>query len=229
MTKDPQSPPAAAAQTTADTSQPADPTDRPQLYIVTPTAFDPTDFTPRLAAVLDATDIACVRLALASENEDDLTRAADALRTVCHARDVPLVLAGPPALALRLGLDGVHLADGTRGLRAARKDLGADAILGAYCGQSRHDGMTAGDIGADYVSFGPLAPHPILGETPASRDLFAWWSEMIEVPVVAEGAVSRDLVAEFAPVTDFFAIGAEIWRAEDPAAALLALTEPLRA
>lgn len=213
-----------APQTPAQPEQP----EQPQIYLVTPPAFDPADFADRLAGVLDGTDIACVRLALASQDADDLTRAADALRSVCHARDVPLVLAGPPAPALRLGLDGVHLADGPRSVRAARKELGADAILGAYCGQSRHDGMTAGEIGADYVSFGPLAPHPILGETAAPRELFSWWSEMIEVPVVAEGALTRDLVAEFAPVTDFFAVGAEIWRTEDPLAALLDLTAPLR-
>ena len=32
------------------------------------------------------------------------------------------------------GLFGVHLPDGTRNVRKARKDLGADAIVGAFCG-----------------------------------------------------------------------------------------------
>ena len=43
---------------------------------------------------------------------------------------------------------------------------------------------------------------------------------MIEVPVVAEGALDADLVAALAPKTDFFGIGAEIWAEDDPAAAL---------
>ena len=43
---------------------------------------------------------------------------------------------------------------------------------------------------------------------------------VFEVPVVAEGALDADLVAALAPVTDFFGIGDEIWRADDPAAAL---------
>ena len=50
----------------------------------------------------------------------------------------------------------------------------------------------------------------------AGHDLFEWWSEMIEVPVVAEGALTADLVASFGPVTDFFGIGEEIWRHDDP-------------
>jgi len=60
------------------------------------------------------------------------------------------------------------------------------------------------------------------------RDVFAWWSEMIELPVVAEGALDVELVARFAPVTDFFAIGAEIWREEDALAALRRLLAPIR-
>jgi hypothetical protein len=35
-------------------------------------------------------------------------------------------------------------------------------------------------------------------------------------------------IARLAPVTDFFGVGDEIWDAEDPVAALLALTAPLR-
>ena len=50
---------------------------------------------------------------------------------------------------------------------------------------------------------------------------------MIEVPVVAEGALTPELVAELAPVADFLAIGDEIWRAEDPVAALAILTAPI--
>ncbi|HIE71875.1 MAG TPA: hypothetical protein EYP98_17775, partial [Planctomycetes bacterium] len=57
--------------------------------------------------------------------------------------------------AQRLGLDGVHLTDGSRSVRVARKELGPDAIVGAFCGTSRHDGMVAGEAGADYVALGP--------------------------------------------------------------------------
>ena len=64
--------------------------------------------------------------------------------------------------------------------------------------------------------------------TLAELDLFTWWSQMIEMPVVAEGALDVSLVERFAPVTDFFAIGPEIWRAEDPILALRELTAPLR-
>lgn len=201
--------------------------DRPQIYLITPQSFTPDDFAPQLAHVLDGTDIACLRLALAGEDEDTLARAADACREVAHARDVPLVIDRHIQLVERLGLDGVHLTDGARSIRAARKALGPDAILGSFCGASSHDGMTAGEAGADYISFGPVGDSNLGDGTRAEADLFAWWSQMIELPVVAEGALDTGLVEALAPVTDFFAIGPEIWSEDDPLTALRRLTAPL--
>lgn len=193
--------------------------DRPQIYLLTPPEIDLGSFPAQLDRVLQGEEIACLRLALATRDEDRLTRAADAVREVAHAADVAMVIDTHVVLAERLGLDGVHLPDGARSVRAARKTLGADAIVGSYCGQSRHDGMNAGEAGADYVAFGPVAG--TLGDGAlAERDLFQWWSEMIEIPVVAEGGLTEDAVRDLAPVTDFFALGEEIWRAEDPLAEL---------
>jgi len=194
--------------------------ERPQIYLVTPPEIDLSGFPGRLSAVLDSTDVACVRLALSTSDEETLSRAADVIRELCHARDVPLVMERHLQMVPRLGLDGVHLTDGARSVRAARKALGPDGIVGAFCGASRHEGLTAGEAGADYVAFGPVAPTPLGDGTCADAELFAWWSEMIEVPVVAEGALDAARVAALAPVTDFFAIGPEIWGAENPPQAL---------
>ena len=196
---------------------------QPQIYLITPPEIELSRFPARLAAVLDAHDVACVRLALTGADEDRIARAADACREVTIARDVALVIDSHLRLVQRLGLDGVHLADGARSVRAARKELGADAIVGTFCAASRHAGMNAGEAGADYVSFGPVGETALGDGTRAQRDLFDWWSQMIEVPVVAEGALDAALIADLAPVTDFFGIGAEIWQAEDPAAALAPL------
>jgi len=204
----------------------ADP-DRPQLYLVTPPAFDPEPFADRLSAVLDSAAVACIRLSLATRDEDAVARAADRLRMIAHGRDVALVVENHWVLVQRLGLDGVHLTDGAHSVRKIRRELGADAIVGAYCGASRHDGMSAGEAGADYVSFGPVSSTALGTATPAPRDLFEWWSDMIELPVVAEGGLTAERVADLAPVTDFFAIGEEIWREEDAVAAFAALIAPL--
>jgi thiamine-phosphate pyrophosphorylase len=59
-------------------------------------------------------------------------------------------------------------------------------------------------------------------------DVFAWWSEIIEVPVVAEGALTEDLIRTLAPITDFIALGDEIWSAQDPVAELARLAGAMK-
>jgi thiamine-phosphate pyrophosphorylase len=201
--------------------------DQPQLYLITPPAFELTDFVPRLSAVLDGAGIGCLRLALATRDEDRVARTADALREIAHARDVAIVIESHAALVERLGLDGVHLPDGARTVRDVRKLLGADGIVGTFSRASRHEGISAAEAGADYVAFGPVGTTGLGTDEQVPEDLFAWWSEMIEVPVVAEGALDLGRVEALAPMVDFLGVGEEIWREEDPHAALRALMAPV--
>ncbi|MCL4164734.1 UNVERIFIED_CONTAM: hypothetical protein GTU68_066518, partial [Idotea baltica] len=153
--------------------------EQPQIYLITPPTLDLSHFPDQLARVLDAHAIACVRLSLASTDEDHIARAADACREVTHARDVALVIDTHLAMVERLGLDGVHLTDGARTVRYARKELGADAIVGTFCGTSQHEGMSAGESGADYISFGPIGASALGDGSQADKELFDWWSAMI--------------------------------------------------
>ena len=201
--------------------------EHPQLYLITPPELELSTFPDILAKTLDAHKVACVRLDLASKDEDRISRAADALREVTHARDIALVITDHTILVERLGLDGVHLADAAKSVRAARKALGPDAIVGSFCGTSRHDGMAAGEAGADYISFGPVSPSALGDGETADIAMFEWWSEMIELPVVAEGGLDAGKIAQLTPFTDFFGIGEEIWQSDDPTLRLGELIEAM--
>lgn len=201
----------------------SDAQDHPQIYLISPSEFDLSTFPDQLAACLDSTEVACVRLALGTKDEGRIAKSADALREVTHARDVALVIDSHVLMVEKLGLDGIHLQDGARSVKKIRKELGDDAIVGSFCGTSRHDGMTAGELGADYVSFGPVGDTPLGDGSKAELELFEWWSMMIEVPVVAEGALTPDLIRALAPHTDFFGIGPEIWHDDTPAKILTGL------
>lgn len=190
--------------------------DLPQIYLVTPPVIELSSFPAMLAEALDAVEVSCLRLSLASQDEDTLARAADACRDVAHTRDIAIVIDRHVQLVERLGLDGVHFPDGGRSIAAMRKELGDDAIVGAYCGASRHDGMNAGEAGADYVSFGPVTSSLLGDGSLAEEDLFAWWSQMIEVPVVAEGGLDAQMIARLSDKVDFISLGAEIWESGTP-------------
>lgn len=202
--------------------------EHPQIYLITPPEIELSRFPKLLGACLDAAPVACIRLALSTSDEDRLSRAADACREVAHARDVAIVIDRHVQLAERLGLDGVHLTDGSRSVRKVRKELGKDAIVGTFCAQSKHDGMTAAEADADYVSFGPVAATALGDGAFAEADLFQWWSEMIEVPVVAEGSLDTDHIAALTPFVDFFGIGDEVWAQDDPAKALADIAKQLQ-
>ncbi len=190
-----------------------------QIYLATPPAFEPAELAPQLQAVLEVAPVVCVRIAMATSDERELTRAADTLREVCHAADVAIVIDDHFRMVQPLGLDGVHLTDGSRHVRDARKELGNDAIVGAFCGASKHAGLTAAEIGTDYISFGPLAAGALGSGEVAEVELFRWWSQMIEVPLVAEGNATVEGIRGVKEYIDFLTVGEEIWSDEAGAVA----------
>jgi thiamine-phosphate pyrophosphorylase len=191
-----------------------------RLYLLTPPALPP-DFPDLLAAALDVAEVAALRISLPGVSEDGLARAVDLVRRVTEARGVALLLAGAPSLAARTGCDGVHFPWGEWGVAAARRILGEGLQLGVFCGDSRDLAMRAGEDGADYVAFGPFAG----GAGDPDADVLGWWAELMELPVVAEGASSAEACASLARAgADFVTVGDFVWHdAAGPAAVLRAL------
>lgn len=92
-------------------------------------------------------------------------------------------------LARTVRADGVHIGYAeniTEKVETARAVLGGRGLIGADAGRSRHDAMTLGELGVDYVAFG--VPHFVKDRTTAferQQGLIAWWAEIFEVPCVA--------------------------------------------
>ena len=187
-----------------------------KLYIVSPAEFEIKKFSDDLKLILDSIEISCFRLALSTQNEGIIAKTADVTRDICHSRDVAIVIKDHFLFVEKHGLDGVHLSDGSRNVRKARKNLVKDSIVGAFCGNSKHDGLTAGEAGADYISFGPLSKTTLKDGAIAQNDLFKWWSTMIEIPVVAEGNLNKKVIYSLENDTDFIAFGDELWNEFNP-------------
>ncbi len=199
-----------------------------RLYLVTPSQIEPETFVPLLGRALATGSVACVRLDLDAAPEADWRAAANHLLPVCHAADVPLIVAEHWRLVAPLGLDGVHLGSGRTPIREVRKALGPDRIVGAFAGTSRHLGMTLAEAGADYVVFGPVGETGFLGDADRAPDeLFAWWSEMIETPCVAEGGLVEADAARLSAVADFIVPDRRFWDGPDPLARLSAFAAAL--
>lgn len=122
--------------------------------------------------------------------------AIERLRAIAQERGVAFLLRDDAALAARSGCDGVVV--GPSAYAAARKTVGAQAIVGVAVGTSRHEAMEAGEAGADFVGFD------------ADAEIVSWWTEMMEVPCVAA-----------LPEADFRRVAAEGWT--DPQTAVAAI------
>ncbi len=202
-----------------------------RLYLVTPPALAPAQFADSLAACLDAGDVGAVQLRLKQVGDDEILRAVDRLRPVAHARDVAFILNDRPDLAVRSGCDGAHVGADDMEVAKARATLG-DLQLGVSSYDSRDAAMVAGENGADYVAYGAFFPSPSKETSVrADPDLLRWWSEMMELPVVAIGGITAancgPLVAAGA---DFLAVISAVWDHPDgPAAGIRAMNAAIAA
>jgi thiamine-phosphate pyrophosphorylase len=80
--------------------------------------------------------------------------------------------------------------------------------------------MSAGEAGADYVSFGAYFPSTTKETTHrAGVDLLEWWQAVFELPCVAIGGITP---ANCAPLVragaDFLAMSAAVWSGDEVAA-----------
>ncbi|HWX64817.1 MAG TPA: thiamine phosphate synthase [Rhodanobacter sp.] len=117
---------------------------------------------------------------------------ATALRQLCHAHGVPLIINDDVALAQAVAADGVHLGKNDDDLGAARSVLGGHAIIGVSCYDSLPRAQAAVRAGASYIAFGAFFPSPTKPLAPrASIDLLRQ-SAALGVPRVAIGGITPD-------------------------------------
>ncbi|MDQ0472014.1 thiamine phosphate synthase [Labrys wisconsinensis] len=192
-----------------------------QLYLVTPFVTDATAFGPLLKEVLEAGEVACVLLNLAAPDDGAAKRLVKAMAGVVQPRGAALIVNGFAAVVARAGADGIHVADGHKGLAEALESFKPERIVGAGGIRSRHDSMAIAETGVDYVMFGEPSGD---GRTPpleAVVERTGWWAELFEIPCVAYAPDlgSVPLLADAG--ADFVALGGAVWNHDrGPAEAL---------
>ena len=200
-----------------------------QLYLISPLDVSGA-FPDRLAAALDSGPVAAFQFRVKDVDQHEAARLAEPLQRLCADHDVAFIVNDSPALAKRLGADGVHLGQSDGDPREARILLGPAAQIGVSVHDSRHLAMEAGEAGADYVAFGAFFPTTTkeVGHRP-DPVILAWWSTLFEIPSVAIGGITpengRALIEAGA---DFLAVCGAVWNHPDgEAAAVRAFAELL--
>lgn len=148
---------------------------------------------------------------------------ASALRDLCAAHQVPLILNNDAAMAYAIGAAGVHVSEDDGAIAAARALLGPDALIGASCYGQLALAQQAVAHGASYVSFGTFAPSPTKPQAGRAGLALLHQAATLGVPTVAIGGLTPDNSGPvLAAGADLLAVISGVFHAADPLAALRA-------
>src|SRR5712671_3978958 len=203
-------------------TKPVPPRPMPRLYLATPEVDDPSSLVASLPGLLARADVAAVLVRLKPTDQRTMISRVKALAPATQEKGAALLLDGHVELVARAGGDGAHLT-GIEALKEALPTLKPDRIAGVGGLTTRHDSMTAGEAGADYVLFGEPDARGQRPSIEAIAERLQWWADLFEPPCVGF-ATSRDEAGEFAAAgADFVLVGDFIWA--DPRGASAALAD----
>jgi len=135
----------------------------------------------------------------------------DRLIAAAHRQNAIVLTDTPAQMESVRRFDGVHLPSGGPPVRMIREALGADKVIGVDSRLSRHEAMTFGETGADYIAFGRGMEPGDIGDLVEMVD---WWSGLFEIPCAVfleSGAPEEAWRMIAAAGADFIVPGAEIW------------------
>ena len=194
----------------------------PRLYLATSEVEDPSALVSSLPGLLAGADIAAVLLRLKMADQRSMMSRVKTLAPVIQNAGAALLLDAHVELVARTGADGAHV-KGLAALEEAMPSLKPDRIAGVGGLATRHDSMTAGEKGADYVLFGEPDAEGKRPSIEAVAERLDWWAELFEPPCIAWAATRDEAHAFVLAGADFILVSDAVWA--DPRGAAAALAE----
>jgi thiamine-phosphate pyrophosphorylase len=187
-----------------------------RLMLITPVIEDADAFAEGLGAAMGAADVAACIIRLAPTDERKRLARAKRLLAAVQSTGAAGIIEATPDLVGKSGADGLHVLGAGAELGELTERFQPEKIVGAGRLPARHDAMTAGEAGVDYVLFGDDAT-----EIGALLDRVEWWADLFEIPCVAVARRPEEVRALAEAVADFVALGDWVFgAAEGPAAAV---------
>ncbi len=187
-----------------------------QIFLVAPVEADAATCLAKLDEALAAAPVAAMLIPRGKRSEGTYKSIVKSVVGRAQGAGVAVLIEGDPGLVRMLGADGLHVEGGVADVKAATAVLKPDYIVGAGCIASRHDAMSKGELGPEYIFFGPLSGL----RDPEQREMARWWAEIMEVPSVLSdpAATPESATAEGG---DFIGLGDSLWAAPEGVTARL--------
>ena len=187
-----------------------------QIFLIAPADADAATCSRMLEEALAAAPVAALLLPRGSRSEGSYKSLVKTVVGKAQGAGVAVLIEGDPGLVRMLGADGLHVEGDVGDVKAATDALKPDYIVGAGQIASRHDAMSKGELGADYIFFGPLSGP----RDPEQREMARWWAEIMEVPsVLSDPSATADTAT--AEGGEFIGLSDSIWAAPEGVTARL--------
>ena len=187
-----------------------------QIFLVAPAEADGASCLQKLDEALAAAAVAALLIPRGNRSEGGYKAVVKAVVGRAQGAGVAVLIEGDPGLVRMLGVDGLHVHGSVSDVKAATSALKPDFIVGAGDIASRHDAMSKGELGPDYIFFGPLSGT----RDPEQREMARWWAEIMEIPSVLSdpAATPESATAEGG---EFIGLGESLWAAPEGVTARL--------
>ncbi len=130
-----------------------------------------------------------------ADTEQRIKRAKEIL-PLCRKYHVPFIINDDLEAALRCGADGVHLGQDDTSVLAARKQTGADFIIGATA-KSPEQAILAEKQGADYIGTGAAFASSTKGDAKRlTKDEMREVISSVKIPAVLIGGITAENIPE---------------------------------
>lgn len=193
------------------------------LYLITPDEDDRDRLIERVAAVLPARP---ALLQYRNKRADAVRRRdeARALKALCDAAALPLVVNDDWRLALDIGAAGAHLGEDDGDLALARRSA-PHLLLGASCYDDPRRAAHAAAAGAGYLAFGACFPTRTKATTRRASPALIEAMGVHGLPRVAIGGITPDNASTLLDAgADLVAVVGAVFDSADPLAAALRFT-----
>ncbi|MEO6395930.1 MAG: thiamine phosphate synthase [Devosia sp.] len=194
-----------------------------QFFLVAPPGTEPAQFMSPLKSVLATAAVSALLLPREGHTDASYKVLAKAVIPVAQAANCAVLIEGEAGLVKALGADGLQVSGDIGEVKAAIAALKPHHVVGAASIASRHDAMSKGELGPDYLFFGPTSGI----RDPEQREMARWWAEIFEIPAVLSDPLANAETAA-SEGAEFIALGESLWAASDPAAMLAKIAEALK-
>lgn len=164
--------------------------------------------------------LTCLQLREKNLDQRAFLEEAIALKKLCAAYHIPLIINDNVDIAIACGADGVHVGQDDMQAADVRRRAGEKMIIGVSA-HTVSEALAAQKNGGDYIGVGAVFPTSTKANvSPMPAETLRAITAAVQIPAVAIGGITKDNIAELSGTgIDGVAVVSAIFGADDIGAA----------